>query len=71
MLSCPFSNACFFFFPICYCSDLLIAAAEKRIFAEVFTMFTTSVPRTPLCLGVAEEAVSVEDANVIRVIFPL
>lgn len=46
----------FFFFTFCCCSDLLIAAAEKCIFAKAFTMFSMSFPRTLLSLGVAEEA---------------
>lgn len=44
-------------FPLfCYCSGLLIAAAGKCLFAEVFTLSRVSSPRTPLSLGVAEEA---------------
>lgn len=69
-LACPFSNACFFP-PICYCSDLLIAAAEKCIFAEVFAMFTMSVPRAPLSLGVAEATVFIGNENAIQVILLL
>lgn len=41
---------------MCYCSGLLIAAAGKCLFAEAFTLFSMSFPRTPLSLGVAEEA---------------
>lgn len=61
-------HALSFFFSICYCSDLLIAAAEKCIFAEVFAMFTVSVPRAPLSLGVAEATASVGNENVIQVL---
>lgn len=50
---------------------MLIAAAEKCIFAEVFAMFTMSVPRAPLSLGVAEAATSIENENVIQVVLLL
>lgn len=46
----------FVFPPFCCCSGLLIAAAGKCLFAEAFTLFSVSLPRTPLSLGVAEEA---------------
>lgn len=45
-----------FFLSFCYCSGLLIAAAEKCVFAEAFAMSSMSFPRTLLSLGVAEEA---------------
>lgn len=45
-----------FFPPFRYCSGLLIAAAGKCLFAEAFALFSMSFPRTPLSLGVAEEA---------------
>lgn len=55
-LPCPFLNVCWFFPPFRYCSGLLIAAAGKCLFAEAFALFSMSFPRTPLSLGVAEEA---------------
>lgn len=77
MLSCPFSNACFFFlffFPHLLLQWFAYCSSREMYFCWnvfLFTVFTTSLPRTPLCLGVAEEAVSIGDANVIQVVFPL
>lgn len=42
--------------PFCCCSGLLVSAAGTCLFAEAFALFSLSLPRTPLSLGVAEEA---------------
>lgn len=47
---------CVGFSPFCYCSGLLISAAGTCLFAEAFSLFSGSFPRTPLSLGLAEEA---------------
>lgn len=44
------------FSPSCCCSALRMAAAGQCLFAEAFALFSVSFPRTPLSLGVAEEA---------------
>lgn len=50
------SLMCVGFSPLLLLQCLLVSAAGKCLFAEAFTLFSPSFPRTPLSLGVAEEA---------------